>query len=101
MSALQDIEVWYLSQCNEIWEHSYGVRIGTIDNPGWSVEIELKDTNLMNKAFSARTYGVHEHSADPENNWIYCNVEDNKFIGYGGPKKLEEILNIFLTWAGS
>lgn len=101
MSALQEIEVWYLSQCNGVWEHSYGVRIGTLDNPGWNIEIDLTDTNLMDKAFSVHTYGVHEHSADADNNWIHCIVEDNKFIGNGGPGKLEEILKVFLSWARS
>jgi hypothetical protein len=101
MSALQDLQGWYSSQCNGIWEHSYGVRIGTLDNPGWSIEIELTDTKLMNKAFSVHTYGVHEHSADSGNDWIHCKVEDNKFIGNGGPAKLEEILNVFLSWARS
>jgi hypothetical protein len=31
---------WYLAQCNEDWEHSYGVAIGTLDNPGWSLEVD-------------------------------------------------------------
>jgi hypothetical protein len=99
MNVLQEIEAWYLSQCNGVWEHSYGVKIGTLDNPGWTIEIELTDTNLMNKAFDVHTYGVHEHSADSGNNWIHCKVEDNKFIGNGGSNKLEEILNVFLSWA--
>jgi hypothetical protein len=101
MNALQELQVWYLSQCNEVWEHTYGISIGTLDNPGWSVTIDLKNTNVMNKAFSVHVYGVHEHSAEPDNNWIHCKVEDNKFIGNGGPMKLEEILNVFLSWARS
>ena len=27
---------WYLGECNNDWEHTYGVEIGTLDNPGWS-----------------------------------------------------------------
>jgi hypothetical protein len=30
---------WYTKQCNGDWEHSYGIRIDTIDNPGWSLTL--------------------------------------------------------------
>ena len=36
---------WYLSQCNGDWEHAYGVKIDTLDNPGWTLEVE--DTVLL------------------------------------------------------
>lgn len=35
-----------LQNCDNDWEHSYGLRIATLDNPGWSVEISLNDTVL-------------------------------------------------------
>jgi hypothetical protein len=31
---------WYLAECNGDWEHSYGVRVETLDNPGWSLKID-------------------------------------------------------------
>lgn len=44
MDTLQELQRWYRSQCNGDWEHSYGVKIDTLDNPGWSVTVELADT---------------------------------------------------------
>jgi Immunity protein 53 len=35
-----------LGHCDGDWEHSSGVSIGTIDNPGWSLDVELAETNL-------------------------------------------------------
>ena len=38
------LEQWYLQQCDGEWEHSFGVTIGTLDNPGWTVRINLQGT---------------------------------------------------------
>jgi hypothetical protein len=43
--ALERLQRWYLGECNGDWEHSYGVRIDTLDNPGWIVTIDLHETN--------------------------------------------------------
>jgi hypothetical protein len=46
MTALDDLHHWYLAQCDGDWEHSNGISIETLDNPGWSVKIDLSDTRL-------------------------------------------------------
>jgi hypothetical protein len=38
------LEDWYTAQCDGDWEHGYGVHVGTLDNPGWRVEIDLVGT---------------------------------------------------------
>ncbi|GGG05927.1 hypothetical protein GCM10010912_58230 [Paenibacillus albidus] len=35
-----------MKNCNGDWEHSYGVKIDTVDNPGRSVEINWAETYL-------------------------------------------------------
>lgn len=30
------LQKWYKSQCDGDWEHEYGIKIETVDNPGWS-----------------------------------------------------------------
>ena len=96
MSVLVEIERWYDSNCDENWEHSYGIMIDNLVNPGWSVTIDLTDTNLEGKSFNK----IEENTSD-EKNWLYCNVEDEKFHGLGDSFKLERILEIFLDWAKS
>ena len=32
---------WYHSQCDGDWEHGNGVKIGTIDNPGWFFKVKV------------------------------------------------------------
>ena len=95
MSTLADLQQWYLSQCNGDWEHQYGVEIDTLDNPGWSVRIDLTDSDLSGAAFTAI------ERTDDESGWITCRVRDDTFEAFGGPFMLEEILRTFLTWAGA
>jgi hypothetical protein len=93
MNTLQELQQWYRSHCDGDWEHGYGVKIGTLDNPGWSVTIDLTDTDLADRPFT--DVQRLEHESD----WIHCRVTGGKFEGRGGPFMLEEILRVFLLWA--
>ena len=84
---------WYESNCDGDWEHCYGIRIDTLDNPGWRVDIDLTDTNLEDVYFNEIRMYIDEH------NWISCNVTDGIFKGRGSIDKLEKILKIFSEWA--
>jgi hypothetical protein len=101
MDALGRLQHWYLDQCDEDWEHSYGVKIDTLDNPGWSVEIDLAETELVGKSFETFHYGMFEDAETSGINWIFCKVEGDKFSARGGPLKLEEMINVFLKWAAA
>jgi Immunity protein 53 len=94
-NAIQQIESWFEDQCNDDWEHSFGVHIETLDNPGWHVKIDLTDTHLKNSLFkSLKREGSNK-------DWIDCRVEASIFEGYGGSRNLEELLLTFLDWAHS
>ncbi|GAB2867563.1 immunity 53 family protein [Hymenobacter ruber] len=96
MDLLQRIQRWYTINCNGDWEHDYGVSIWhgisvqTLDNPGWIVTINLKDTCLD---ASDMPSVLHERSTT---NWIAYKVEKGNFEGVGGPENLTEILTYFL-----
>jgi hypothetical protein len=89
---LQDLEGWFSEQCNEEWEHSYGLTIETLDNPGWSVRIDVAETPLATRVFPPVKV---ERS---QNDWIDCHVKDNVFEGRGGPHNLGEIVETFFKW---
>jgi len=99
MTSLEALQAWYLSQCNEDWEHTYGIDIGTLDNPGWSLTIDLTGTSLQGKAYPAYSYGIDERSEPTSQDWLTSKVEKGKFVCHGGPRKLEEMINVFLSWA--
>jgi hypothetical protein len=95
MSVLTELQVWYEAQCDGDWEHQFGIIIETLDNPGWSVTIDLVDTELEGKVFQ------EVMDLGPERDWIHCRVEGAQFRGAGGPHMLTHILQIFVDWAKS
>jgi Immunity protein 53 len=88
--ALARLQRWYSAQCDGDWEHEYGVKRDTLDNPGWAVEIDLAGTGTDPSAFPA----VKDHRT--EDDWIICRVEDETFLAFGGPQNLDELLAYFL-----
>ncbi len=84
---------WYRNHCFGNLKNERRLSLGTLDNPGWSLKINLEDTELKGKKFQSikvdRT----------EDNWICCFLKNNKFIGVGGPLNLSEIFYIFINWA--
>jgi hypothetical protein len=73
MDLIKWIEDWYQSQCDGDWEHTYGVEITTIDNPGWSVKIDLEGTDLAGLKMD---YELVEKSDD---DWYGFKIENNVF----------------------
>ena len=92
-NELTELQVWYQSQCDGDWEHSNGIRIGTLDNPGWIVRIDLAETPLAGRSFPEIS------DLDPDVRWMHCRVVDGKFDGAGGVPMLGAILRAFLNWA--
>ncbi len=83
------IEKWYANNCNGDWEHSYGITIETLDNPGWEIKIDLKNTSLENENID---YILTENS---EEDWYGIKVENSQFIGTGDPYKLSFLIEKF------
>jgi hypothetical protein len=92
MTTTEWLQRWYQRACNGVWEHAHGVKIDTLDNPGWHVQIDLADTPYAQ--LSPRQKAV-EHS---ETDWLRCSVSQQQFLGYGGPEKLDEIIAVFKEW---
>jgi hypothetical protein len=94
MDTLTKLIHWYASNCNGDWEHGYGVKIDTLDNPGWSVDIDLTETPLDGRIFQPIT--IERSDTD----WVFCKVEKGRFCGAGGVDNLIEILDLFFDWNG-
>jgi len=75
------------------WEHGHGIRIGTLDNPGWRLSIDLEETELKERPFAP------VRIERTETDWVHCRVEARVFRGAGGPHNLRELIDQFLRWA--
>jgi hypothetical protein len=90
--AISLLEKWYLAQCNGDWEHQWGVKIDTLDNPGWTLEIDLNDTRAESRQLERIKV---ERSG---NDWFLYSVEKKKFKASMGPGNLGEVIRIFCDW---
>ena len=71
--SLTWLHAWYAIQCDGAWEHEYGVSIETIDNPGWFLKLDLRETGVDGSTFAKRE--VHRS----KNDWFIAHVVDERF----------------------
>lgn len=83
------LQAWFASNCDGDWEHQEGIEIGTLDNPGWRVRINLTGTALEGCVFDWRKRERSEH------NWIQWRSDGSNFDAACGCLNLEEALHQF------
>lgn len=93
--VLGRLERWYAAQCNGDWEHTYGITIETLDNPGWTFKVELRDTYLSGRTFEE----IRELQSRDHREFFRCSVKDDVFAGACPPNRLRELIATFLHWA--
>ena len=100
-SPLERLMSWYASECNGDWEHRFGISLGTLDNPGWHLKIELTETSLEGTPFEPLQLGsMKETFPEPDmSSWIHCKVESDVFEGACGPFDLDKLITMFVDWA--
>ena len=95
MTDLDWFQSWYLERANGTWEHERGVRITTLDNPGWALKVDLVGTPF--ESLPEREIQVEIS----EQNWIYCKIASGRFEGHGGPLNLATLISTFRKWVAS
>ena len=95
MDLLDWLTDWYASNCNQAWEHTYGISIGTLDNPGWSIIIDLIDTPLEGKQLTEISIN------NSDNDWCRFSSTGEQFTGYGDEKKINVLIGKFKAFAES
>jgi hypothetical protein len=99
MTTLERLQAWYTQQCDELWEHRYGIKIQSCDNPGWWVHVDLKGTPLESVPFQRIAENVDTAGFQQGQRWLDCKITDGAWEGAGDETKLERILDVFLSWA--
>ena len=88
-TLLTRLQNWYLTNCDGDWEHSYGISINTLDNPGWIIKINLADTCLQHLRYDKQ---IDNGTFD----WLFIKVTDKVLEASGDTNKFSVILTIFL-----
>ncbi len=96
MSELRQLQAWFQSNCDGDWEHGDGVKIETLDNPGWTVHIYLSGTGAEDLTL-VEVNDNYDHDTD----WLRCWREQNTFRAACGPDRLVDVLRIFLRLGGA
>ncbi len=89
-----DLQRWYLAHCDGDWEHTYGVSIETLDNPGWRLRIDLVGTEL--EALADSSARVERSETD----WLVWQVADGRFEAGCGPCNLGDAVGAFFGLQG-
>jgi hypothetical protein len=89
ISMIDWLSDWFKLECNGDWEHENGISISTVDNPGWSITIDLRDTSLENEEIVSDLVEINE------NDWFFFEVKNKKFRGGGDLSKLNFLISKF------
>lgn len=88
MNAVKTLMEWYGSNCDGDWEHTFGVKIETLDNPGWAIAINLTETDLEGRT-------IEKKSVEDDDDWYIVTSDGETFKGYGDPDKLQFLFDEF------
>ena len=93
MTSLERFERWFIANCDGDWEHGAGIAISSLDNPGWSVDINLRGTSLEDRSFAPVKREISE------NDWHHASIDASIFKIRCGPLNLEGAIALFCDWA--
>lgn len=87
---------WYAAQANEEWEHEFGIHLDTLDNPGWTLAIDVAETGLDASAFPTFEW-------DSGTEWIRMrgDSDSSKIRGACSPHQLETVVGAFRKWVSA
>ncbi len=86
---------WYIAQCDGEWEHRYGIKLQTLDNPGWLLNIALIHTDLQGCAMQEISEGCSPLGHPVSLRWIACTVKENVFRGACDPTQVARLFSVF------
>ncbi|MFF3403782.1 Imm53 family immunity protein [Streptomyces sp. NPDC002659] len=87
------IQSWYASCCDGEWEHEFAVRIATLDNPGWHLEIDVVETGLEGVITERTRIDL------PEGEWMITWSDGEKFHASCGVRSLGVVDEFFRRFA--
>jgi hypothetical protein len=71
MNSLEWLQQWYLDQCDDEWEHQFGVVIETLDNPGWLVKNDLAGMSMQGVSLRlGDEQGINHQGVDGAQDWL-------------------------------
>lgn len=94
MENLSWFNKWFSKEAIENIQYGLNVKIETLENSSWNIEIDLTNTKY------SRISNKEENAKSTEFNWYRVQIKDKKFIGNGDFTKLDFLLGKFSEFIG-
>ncbi|ROP37121.1 immunity 53 family protein [Saccharothrix texasensis] len=89
MDDLVFLQQWFSAHCDEDWEHGEGIKLISLDNPGWSLEVDLRGTGFEGRSMP------RVKAERSETDWTQAWSDGRKFHAVGGAGNLVEVIGHF------
>jgi hypothetical protein len=89
------LQRWFADTCDGKWETNDGIQIGQLDNPGWTLTIDLTGTRWAARTTAAQLVERDEHS------WLSIKSTGRRFEAACGPLDLVWAIDSFRNWLDS
>ncbi|WP_406493161.1 immunity 53 family protein [Streptomyces sp. NBC_01604] len=87
------VQAWYAANCDGEWEHEFGIRMATTDNPGWHIEIDVSETELEGVLVERVRHEL------PDGEWMISWSDGAVFHAACSPLALCYVDELFMTLA--
>lgn len=87
LARLQD---WYASNCDGDWEHSSGIKVESLDNPGWLIRLDILGTWAEGRVLDRV---IVETSED---DWLHYWSDGVSMHAASSPQRLRDALRAVL-----
>lgn len=91
--SVRFLETWFKEQCDDDWEHSYKIEMGTLDNPGWRLRVDVRETDL--EGLEADWVKVDRS----EDDWVHHHADGRVSEAFGGAQNLVDLFDSFRLFA--
>ena len=98
---LSSIIEWYKLNCDGDWEQTYGVMLQTLDNPGWMLSVDLKNTGVDFAPEVLLMEGCDEQRHPQEDSWIDCQIDELGYRGASDINQLSRLVDVFTEFISS
>lgn len=92
---IQWLSEWFSSQCDGDWEHEFGVRLETLDNPGWRLCVDIVGTGVEGRV-------LPRSKADlGSGRWLWTSADGESYEASCDVRSLRELLAAFRRFVAS
>lgn len=86
------LDAWYAEQCDGEWEHEFGIKIQTLDNPGWLIQVDLSGTGSEGATLPANL------DEDESGTWVHSSADGTELRVACSPRAMEKAMRVVLEF---